>query len=504
MRATIFTRIRKFILPGVLFFAFSFTQNLVAGQATVMTDKADYYPGDTVVITGSGWWPGETVQLDIEHSTVSHGFTTLFATADANGNIFNNQFIIQPEHLGELFYLYAFGLSSGYFAETIFTDATAVTPASGGTNIPADKAANASSPAYTTLGDITVSEGRSSASNRGDFSAPGGTLILTAPAGWKFNPGIGSVTYTASNDITAATITVTAYTITVNLTIPTVLNNDQFKITGIQVQADNGSVLPSSGNILRVSGNAGTAVLAGVVVDVTNFGSLSQKHGALHNFRVESSAGGNIPDQTVATAFNIKLTARDQFNNTVISFSGGTNKATISSNATLTSGSGLTSAFSSGVLSSHSVIIDPAFTGATITATKDAVSGTSNSFNVTGASGGLTVTAATCAQGGTFSITYTPETGPEVTLTGQTTPRTFTARKNTAYSITSIQSPVNGNNYTGAATVSGTTPNENNFSTEVVLSYSDNTAPVVNAPNGSSTVSCAANATETFIVPTAT
>jgi|GEM_PF-2653310 len=29
-----------------------------------------------------------------------------------------------------------------------------VTPASGGTNIPADKAANATSPAWTTLGDI--------------------------------------------------------------------------------------------------------------------------------------------------------------------------------------------------------------------------------------------------------------------------------------------------------------------------------------------------------------
>ncbi|HZY10562.1 MAG TPA: hypothetical protein VFF29_05350, partial [Bacteroidota bacterium] len=32
-------------------------------QATVTTDKADYSPGDTVLVTGSGWQPGESVQL---------------------------------------------------------------------------------------------------------------------------------------------------------------------------------------------------------------------------------------------------------------------------------------------------------------------------------------------------------------------------------------------------------------------------------------------------------
>src|SRR5687767_12912282 len=32
-------------------------------DATVMTDKRDYYPGDTVEITGSGWQPGETVTI---------------------------------------------------------------------------------------------------------------------------------------------------------------------------------------------------------------------------------------------------------------------------------------------------------------------------------------------------------------------------------------------------------------------------------------------------------
>src|SRR5712691_9237565 len=36
--------------------------------ATVTTDKVDYQPGDTVVITGTGWQAGETVALTIVES----------------------------------------------------------------------------------------------------------------------------------------------------------------------------------------------------------------------------------------------------------------------------------------------------------------------------------------------------------------------------------------------------------------------------------------------------
>src|SRR5213083_821111 len=34
-----------------------------ASAATVATDQPDYHPGQTVVITGSGWEPGETVDM---------------------------------------------------------------------------------------------------------------------------------------------------------------------------------------------------------------------------------------------------------------------------------------------------------------------------------------------------------------------------------------------------------------------------------------------------------
>ncbi len=48
-------------------------RNVVAlGTATVQTDKQDYYAGETVVITGSGWQPGETVKLVISEDPKRH------------------------------------------------------------------------------------------------------------------------------------------------------------------------------------------------------------------------------------------------------------------------------------------------------------------------------------------------------------------------------------------------------------------------------------------------
>src|SRR5204863_6441433 len=45
------------------------------GFATVKTDKADYPPGTTVNITGSGWQPGEIVALTLVESPLidTHG-----------------------------------------------------------------------------------------------------------------------------------------------------------------------------------------------------------------------------------------------------------------------------------------------------------------------------------------------------------------------------------------------------------------------------------------------
>src|SRR5439155_1688209 len=104
--------------------------------------------------------------------------------------------------------------------------------------------------------------------------------------------------------------------------------------------------------------------------------------GALAKFLVEAAGGGDIAAQTAGTAFNIRITAQDANNNTVTSFDGGSNKATITSTGTLSAGGGQTPSFTNGVVSSYSVTISN--TGNfTITATNGAAGGTSNAFDMT-------------------------------------------------------------------------------------------------------------------------
>ena len=99
-----------------------FFVGMILNAQTVTTDKSDYIPGETVVITGSGWTPGETVQLYIEKEPPVTDPVTLYAVADATGNIYNTEYIVQPVDLGVTFTLTATGLTSGYSVMTYFTD----------------------------------------------------------------------------------------------------------------------------------------------------------------------------------------------------------------------------------------------------------------------------------------------------------------------------------------------------------------------------------------------
>src|SRR5262249_42711816 len=115
-----------------------------------------------------------------------------------------------------------------------------ITSPSGGNNLSADKALNSTNgAAFTALGNIVIAEGVAS-----DFGAgTNQTLILTAPAGWQFNAGVGTVSFTGSRNITAATIAVTASNATVTLTVNGTNSLDTLTIAGLQVQALDGSNL---------------------------------------------------------------------------------------------------------------------------------------------------------------------------------------------------------------------------------------------------------------------
>src|SRR5215510_14295727 len=56
---------------------------------TVQTDKADYSPGQTVIVTGAGWLPNAVISLTFHETIVPpfHPDEILYTTTDANGNI---------------------------------------------------------------------------------------------------------------------------------------------------------------------------------------------------------------------------------------------------------------------------------------------------------------------------------------------------------------------------------------------------------------------------------
>ncbi len=74
----------------------------VFGFATVATDKADYHPGDVAAITGTGWKPGEQVQLKISAFPLdSHNLEfTAAATADGSGQFRVAGFNVDKSHIG--------------------------------------------------------------------------------------------------------------------------------------------------------------------------------------------------------------------------------------------------------------------------------------------------------------------------------------------------------------------------------------------------------------------
>jgi len=308
--------------------------------ATVTTDRLDYQPGDIATISGTGWQAGETVNIILHEDPHTHTERRVAPVADAEGN-FTATYLVEAHDINVKFIIGAKGAASGRTAQTTFTDSVGVTAATGGTNISADKAANATAPAFTPLGNIVVSEGAAGGANT-DFADTAGvfkTLILSAPSGWTFNAGQGSVSAQGGRDIVASppadapTISITSSTITVSFKVSGTTKTDILTVSGIQVRPTDGANIPSSGNILKTGG---TATITGID-GTTNFGSLSQVVGAVSKLVVTLpgqtfadgstvAASGNTGTptaQTAGTSFNISnLRATDQFFNVVTTYSG--------------------------------------------------------------------------------------------------------------------------------------------------------------------------------------
>ena len=97
------------LLPILILFVLIATV-LAQTACTIVTDKADYSPGEVAQITGTGWEPGEIVDLLLTKSCGCPG-TSWSVNADANGNIATD-YTVQDKDLGVAFTLTA--LSSMY------------------------------------------------------------------------------------------------------------------------------------------------------------------------------------------------------------------------------------------------------------------------------------------------------------------------------------------------------------------------------------------------------
>lgn len=159
-----------------------------------------------------------------------------------------------------------------------------IAPATGGTNICANKAVGGSDASFTALGPITISE-----SLINDF--PGGTgviVVVSAPTGWQFNTSVTpTVVYAPGADINDALVAShTSSTIQIAVTTASALALDALTISGLEVQATSSGAAPSAitGFSAAVNG-LGTA---------TNIGTLSLTSAVTPSVSIAATPAGAI------------------------------------------------------------------------------------------------------------------------------------------------------------------------------------------------------------------
>src|SRR5438874_7764219 len=93
-------------------------------SATLTTDRQDYPPYSYVYFHGSGFQPGETVDmLVVETDPVQQSFDPWSVVADANGEFDTSWFVFSSDFEGASFLATATGETSQLTASATFTDA---------------------------------------------------------------------------------------------------------------------------------------------------------------------------------------------------------------------------------------------------------------------------------------------------------------------------------------------------------------------------------------------
>jgi hypothetical protein len=113
-------------VPGRAFIAGGSTASTeIYGYATISTDAIEYIPGQTVILTGTGWQQGETVVLKFHRTDGAVPDRTFNVVASLTGNIVNQDFTLQPSDEFSNYVVTALGSVST--AQAQFADAVSLT-----------------------------------------------------------------------------------------------------------------------------------------------------------------------------------------------------------------------------------------------------------------------------------------------------------------------------------------------------------------------------------------
>ncbi len=95
---------------------------LGSSEASVTADKLGYAPFDPVTVSGAGWQPGETVEIVLHDEPNTGPDIPLSVQVDDQGKFFFDTFAPDMNDIGVTFTLTAWGVASGFTAQTAFTD----------------------------------------------------------------------------------------------------------------------------------------------------------------------------------------------------------------------------------------------------------------------------------------------------------------------------------------------------------------------------------------------
>lgn len=220
---------------------------------SISTDKDDYQPGDTVHFTGSGWQPGDVLDIVLTDEPLTHDPHTWSVVVGEDGMFHDSTYVVDDGDLDVTFTLVATSRATGRSLTVQFTDGNPESPTAGAQS-PSPVTAGATA-TYT----ITVTY---------VGNAEACTVVLsatpTATPSWPAPPIGGFFSFTPSS-LTGSNGAAPTSTLTVTVPAGTAANTYKFRITADQSADDD----DCQGNN-EVSGEISLAVAAATTTTTVN------------------------------------------------------------------------------------------------------------------------------------------------------------------------------------------------------------------------------------------